>query len=251
MKTSRTARRGLVTAVAVLACGVALLAPAWQGDDADEPFEGAATQGGKRSWPDLATACAGGLVPDDRRSVEQAGARFFARGPELMAAETGVGAAVAVFRARDDRAVALCRGTALPGGHLSFVTTVHPFRRATTAQSASPLVHQTTCTDAGRCTAALVIADRLNPQVAGLVARLEGGREVQLRPQQGSWIARIIEVEIARSTDEVLVERVLYTDPDGEHLAEWVPSTESRNAALPPLTRFPGVEKECVLGAGC
>lgn len=248
---TRTGRRALVTAVALVAYAVALLAPAFQGDGEHGLRLGGDEQAQPHEWADLTRACGTHLMPDDRTGVERSAAQFFARGPELMASDEGRTAAVGVFRSRDGRAIAVCRGSALPGGIDSFVTTVHPLRVAAGRRERSPLTQQVACPEEDRCVAALVVADRLDQRIAGVLAILEGGREVRLTPQRDRWIARVVEIEIARSTDEVPVERVLYLDEAGEHLAEWVPPTESRTPGLPPLTQFPGLEQECPLGASC
>lgn len=243
MQISRTRRRRLVSALAVLMFAGALVGFHLESEERAEPGQ----VSDRVRWPDMAAGCAqGGYEVEDEKAAE-AHELFFEGSPQLMAASGDRAAAAAIFRSQDGKAIAICTG-ASPD---TYTTSVHPFRSTTREDDLSPVAFHVACSNRDRCRASLVVVDRLNPKVSRMVVQLEGDKEVVLRPQRGTWIARTYEVPVKDSRDETPVERVVYLDGAGKPLAEWLPPHSDRERRLPSVSDFPGVEQDCLYGADC
>lgn len=240
MQISRTRRRRLVSALAVLMFAATLVGFHLEAEEKSEQVAD------RVRWPEMTAGCAGGGHDEDAK-VAEAHELFFAGEPELMAASGNAVAAAAIFRSQDRKAIAICTGSSPD----SYLTSVHPFRSSTRDEDLSPVAHHRICSSNDPCRASLVVVDRLSREVFRMVIHLESGEQVVLRPQRGTWIARTVELRGKDSGRETPVERVVYHDRSGKPVAEWLPPSSDRERVLPSTGEFPGVEQDCRFGADC
>ena len=224
METSR-ARRRLVSSVAALLFAATLLTFSGRGDDTDAVKAAGTADSG---WPeDLGRAC------------REAGTRpvrdFRAGDAEVVAQAIGDHAAVVLFRARDDRHVAVCHGLRDADTGADFRNALFPLRDAPRGATVPPF---DTYDVAG--VTAVVVRDRLPAGSVRMVMWLADGRKVSLEPQNGRWLAAVL--ELVASGGREPVQRLRYMSADGEVLGEWVAPGVQRNPRVPPIRDRPGLD---------
>lgn len=224
MGTSR-ARRRLVSSVAAVLFAVTLVTFSVRADDTDAVKAAGTADSG---WPeDLGRAC------------REAGTRpvrdFHAGDAEVMAQATGDHAAVVLFRARDDHHVAVCHGLRDADTGADFVTALFPLRDAPRGATVPPFDTY----DVEGVTA-VVVGDRLPAGAVRVVMWLGDGRKVSLEPQNGRWLAAVLELAASSGGDPV--QRFRYMSADGEVLGEWVAPGVQRNPRVPPIRDTPGLD---------
>lgn len=238
METSRAGRRRLVSSVAVLLFG-ATLATFLVGDD-DEPSGPVSTEAA--AWPkDLARACAR-LAPDDGTVVED----FYAVGPRTMASARNDHAAVVLLASADGRQFATCQGWREP--ELALSTQVYPLRDLPRGHQTSPFEVSSLSYDE-TTHVAVVVADRLPEGASRVVLWTTDGQKVSLAPQDGRWIAAL--VEVAPTTEAAPVSRFRYMSADRKVLGEWVAPGVQRNPRVPPIADVPGLDQRAASCLSC
>lgn len=221
METSR-ARRRLVSSAAALLYAAALLTFFVRTVDTDavKPAEATDSDGPA----DLSSAC---------QAAGAKSVRGFAAGDsEVMARATSDHAAVVLLRARDGRHVAMCHGSRDP---LDLVTRVYPLRDAPRGATVLPFG---TYDVAG--VSSVVVRDRLPAGATRVVMWLADGRKVSLEPQNGRWIAAVLDHAASSGGDPV--QRFRYMSADGKVLGEWVAPRVPRNPRVPPIGDAPGLD---------